>query len=187
MADTKAIVHETEVRMKQAVEVLERDLRHIRTGRADVGLLDQVRVDYYGQKMPLHHLATLSTPDPRTIVIAVWDKSMVEEVARAIAAADLGLNPVRDGDIIKVPIPPLSEERRQELAKGAGKRGEEAKVIVRNIRRDALEKVRKLQKDSELSEDESKRVQAEIQKLTERYSARLEELVEGKKRELTTL
>lgn len=187
MADTKAILRETEERMRHAVEALERDLRVVRTGHADVALLDQVRVDYYGQKMPLQHLATLSTPDPRTIVITPWDKSVTQDVVRAIASADLGLNPITEGNLIRVPIPPLSEERRQELAKAAGKRGEEAKITVRNIRRDAVEEVRALEHDSELSEDESKRVQADIQRLTERFIAQTDTLVEAKKKDLTTL
>ena len=187
MADTKSLMRETEQHMRQAAEALERDLRVIRTGRADVALLDQVRVDYYGQKMPLQHLATLSTPDPRTIVITAWDKSVTEDIARAIASADLGLNPITEGNLIRVPIPPLSEERRQELAKAAGKRGEEAKITLRNIRREAVEKIRRLERNSELSEDESKRVQNDIQRLTERFVAQTDTLVEAKKKDLTTL
>jgi ribosome recycling factor len=187
MTDTKPILRETEERMGHAVEALERDLRLVRTGRADIGLLDQVRVQYYGDKMPLHHLATLSTPDPRTIAITPWDKNITEDIARAIAAAELGLNPITEGNLIRVPIPPLSNERRQELAKAAGKRGEEAKVMVRNIRRDAVERIRALERDSELSEDESKRVQNEIQRLTERYTEKSDTLVEAKKKDLTTL
>jgi ribosome recycling factor len=187
MADTKALVREMEQRMAHAVEALDRDLRHVRTGRADVALLDQVRVEYYGEKMTLQHLATLSTPDPRTIVISPWDKQITEEIVRAIAAADLGLNPILEGNLIRVPVPALSNERRQELAKAAAKRGEEAKVTLRNSRRDTVEKVRALEKDSEISEDESKRVQNEIQRLTERFVGQTDTLVEAKKKDLTTL
>ena len=169
MADPQLAAHEE--RMQKSVDSLKQELTAIRTGKATPALLDPVSVDAYGSPMPLSQVASISAPQPRLLVIQPWDKGLVQAILKAVQKADLGLNPSDDGQLIRVPIPALTEERRQEFVKKAKKIGEETKVSIRNIRRDANEDVKKQEKDSAITEDDSRRLQAEIQKLTDKHVA----------------
>ena len=180
----KEIRDDTDKKMKQAVESLKKDFATIRTGRASVALLDNVMVDAYGQSQKLNQTATLTTPDPRTIMIQPWDPKLMGDIEKAIMKSDLGLNPVNDGKVVRINIPPLTEERRKEFVKVAKKRTEEGKVAVRNTRRDANEKLRKLEKDKDISEDELKKALDEIQKMTDSYTKKLDETLEHKESEI---
>lgn len=181
MPEVEKLLKEMADRMGKAVEATDRVLRTVRTGHADASLLEQVNVDYYGTKTPLPHLATISVPDPRTIMVTPWDKGTVHEVERAIVTSDLGVMPVSDGAVIRIPIPPLTEERRKELAKMIGKRGEEGKVAVRNLRRETIEKLKQMEKDGQIGEDDSDRAQEQVQKRTEEFITKVEHLVESKR------
>ena len=174
----------TRARMDKTVEDFRRELSHIRTGRASVSLLEDVKVDYYGQATPLNAVAKLSTPDPTLIVVQPFDPSMMQTVEKAIRAGELGLNPVNDGKVIRVPIPPLTEERRKDLVKVAHKHAEEGRVAIRNIRREAKEMVEELEDDGEVSEDDSKRGLEELQKLTDKYIAEVDALLAAKDKEI---
>lgn len=174
----------TKKRMEKALSALSHELAKMRTGRASLSILDDVHVDYYGTSTPLNQLATLSVPDPRTIAIQAWDGGAVAAIEKAIQTADLGLNPVNDGKIIRLPIPPLNEERRMELVKVMRKHGEECKVGVRNARRDANEELKKLQKASEITEDEERKGHDRIQKLTDEFIAKIEEAMEHKEKDI---
>jgi ribosome recycling factor len=180
---THAVIQNAEERMKKAIEALKRELSSLRAGRATPSLLDKIQVDYYGTPTPLNQVGTISTPDPRTLVIQPWDKSVLDAVEKAIQKSDLGLTPNNDGNIIRINIPPLTEERRTELVKMTRKYGEDAKVAVRNVRRDANDEIRKLEK-GELSEDESRRLQDEIQKLTDRYVKEVDQVLAAKEKEI---
>lgn len=180
---THAVIQNAEERMKKAIEALKRELSSLRAGRATPSLLDKIHVDYYGTPTPLNQVGTISTPDPRTLVIQPWDKSVLDAVEKAIQKSDLGLTPNNDGNIIRINIPPLTEERRTELVKMTRKYGEDAKVAVRNVRRDANDEIRKLEK-GELSEDESRRLQDEIQKLTDRYVKEVDQVLAAKEKEI---
>jgi ribosome recycling factor len=171
-------------RMQAAVDVLNNEFAGIRAGRAHPSLLDPVRVDVYGAMMPLNQLATVSAPESRLIVVQVWDRSQVKAVEKAIVEANLGLNPQPDGQLIRIPLPPLTEERRKELAKLASKYTEDAKISVRNIRRDAIELLKKQEKDKELSEDELHRLTDEVQKLTDHHIKKMEESLESKQKDI---
>jgi ribosome recycling factor len=181
---SEAIRKETEERMKKSLEALRQDLQSVRTGRATPALLDGVRVDYYGSPVPLKQIATVSAPEPRLLVVQPYDKSSLGDVEKGIQKADLGLNPSNDGQIIRIPIPPLTDERRQELARKVKKTGEEYKVSIRNIRRDANEELRRLEKDKKASEDETRRGQSDIQKLTDNHIEKIDELLETKEKEI---
>lgn len=181
---TKELLKETEQRMRRSVEATDKELRTIRSARADASLVEHVRVDYYGQKLPIPHLATVSVPDPKTILITVWDKSVLKDVERAIVEADLGLTPQNDGSLIRIAVPPLSEERRAELGKVVAKRAEEGKIALRNLRRDAIESIRSTQKAGDVSEDEARRGQEDVQELTEKYTARIDEIADAKKQDI---
>lgn len=170
--------------MEKALEALRHDLSKMRTGRASLSILDGVRVDYYGTPTPLNQLATLSVPDPRTIVIQPWDTSALPAIEKAIQKADLGLNPVGDGKVVRVPIPPLNEERRKELVKVIHKYGEECKVSVRNARRDANEKLKELKKLSSITEDDERRGIERIQKTTDDIIKQIDEAITHKEKDI---
>jgi ribosome recycling factor len=171
-------------KMEKAIQVLKKDLTAIRAGRANPALLEKVTVEYYGSEMTINQVATISTPDPRTLLIQPWDKSVLNEIERAILKSELGLTPSNDGNVIRINLPPLTEERRAELVKVARKTGEEAKVAIRNIRRDANEEVKKMEKSGEVSEDTARRMQDEIQKLTDKYSKEVDQIVSNKEKEI---
>lgn len=171
-------------KMKRAVEALRTELSRMRTGRATLSVLDGVRADYYGTPTPLNQLATLSIPDPRTIVIQPWDTSAAIGIEKAIQKADLGLNPINDGRIIRCPIPPLNEERRRELVKIVHKYGEDCKVSVRNARREANEELKKLMKESKITEDEERKGIERIQKLTDDCTHQIDEALSHKEKDI---
>jgi ribosome recycling factor len=181
---TEAVKKEAEARMKKSVEAFRNELVAVRTGRASPALLDGVKVDYYGTAVPLRQIASVSAPEPRLLVIQPYDKGALAEIEKAIQKADLGLNPSNDGQLIRIPIPPLTEERRQELVKKVRKTAEDFKVSIRNIRRDAIEELRKKEKAKEITEDDLHRGQNEIQKLTDEYVGKIEELLEEKEKEI---
>ena len=170
--------------MEKAIQSLKRELASIRAGRATPALLDKVMVECYGSEMPLNQLANISTPEPRLLVVQPWDKSTLGDVERAILKSDLGLTPNNDGNLIRISIPALTEERRAELVKVVKKTGEEAKVAIRNIRRDANDEMKKLEKKGDLSEDESRRGQDEIQKLTDRFIQETDKVIDTKEKEI---
>ncbi|MCM1981493.1 ribosome recycling factor [Lyngbya confervoides] len=176
---------ETEDHMQKAVEATQRSFNTIRTGRANASLLDRIMVDYYGAPTPLRSLANIGTPDASTLSIQPFDKTSLSDIERAISMSDVGLVPNNDGNIIRLNIPPLTEERRKEFVKMAAKLAEEGKVSIRNIRRDAIDTIRKEQKASEISEDESKNMQDEVQKLTDKYTAKIDEALAEKTDEIT--
>ena len=173
-----------ERRMSGAVDVLKSDLAGLRTGRANVALLDPVQVEVYGAIMPLNQVATVSAPEPRMLSVQVWDRSNMTPVEKGIARAGLGLNPMIDGQTIRLPIPDLTEERRKELAKLAGQYSEKAKVAIRNVRRDGMEALKEDEKKKEISEDERKRLEDEVQKLTDEYTGQADEAAAQKEKEI---
>lgn len=179
------IMQQIERKMSTSIDVLHRELGAIRTGRASSAIIEHVRVDYAGTPTPIHHLANVSVPDARQILIQPWDRTMVSQVEKALMKSDLGLTPSSDGQVIRLVIPPLSQERRLDLTKMVHKRVEEDKVAIRNLRRDALEQIKKSEKDKELSQDESKRAQDQLQKVTDAYTTKAEKL--GKDKELELL
>ena len=184
MADFSKIKEDTKNRMDKTLETLKTDFASLRAGRAHVSLLDGIMVEAYGSMTPLSQVGTVSVPDARTLSISVWDRSLAKSVEKAIMESDLGLNPSSDGQLIRIPIPPLSEERRKELSKVAGKYTEGAKVTVRNIRRDALDEIKKLKKDNLISEDEEKRFESEIQKLTDDATKKADDLLAQKEKDI---
>jgi ribosome recycling factor len=171
-------------RMHGAVEALKHDLGGLRTGRASTALLDPINVEVYGSHMPLNQVATVSAPEPRMLTVQVWDRSNVQPVEKAIRSAGLGLNPVTDGQLIRLPIPDLTEERRKELAKLVGQYAEKARVAVRNVRRDGMEHVKQDERKHDISEDERKRLEHEIQKLTDETIKEIDELAHSKEKEI---
>ena len=178
---------EIEELMNKAVQATQRSFNTVRTGRANSSLLDRIQVEYYGVPTPLKALASLTTPDSSTLLIQPFEPSTLAAIERAIVASDLGLTPSNDGKVVRLNIPPLTEERRKELSKQVAKLAEEGRVSIRNIRRDGIDSVRKREKNGELSEDESKSLQDAIQKLTDRYIKKIDELLAEKEKELTTL
>jgi ribosome recycling factor len=184
VADIKKNV---EQKMKSSIESFKNNLAKIRTGRAHAGLLDHVQVDYYGSMVPISQVANVNLVDSRTIGVQPWEKKMVAVVEKAIRESDLGLNPATQGDLIRVPMPMLTEERRRELTKLVKSEGENAKVAVRNLRRDANEQLKKLVKDKEASEDDERRGSDEVQKLTDKFVAEIDELVKQKDAEIMTV
>lgn len=171
-------------RMEAALEHLKRELASLRTGRASLALLDGVKVDYYGTPTPLRQVATLSIPDSRLITIQPWEPPMIKEIEKALLASGLGLTPSNDGKLIRLPVPPLSEERRKELVKLCKKHGEEAKIAIRNIRREGNEELKHLQKDAKISEDDLRKSEAEVQKLTDQYVHKVDEILKKKEEEI---
>lgn len=184
MSDFNTIKNNAKNRMDKTIDSLKSDFSGLRAGRAHVSLLDGIMVEAYGSMTPLAQVGTISVPDARTLSVSVWDRSLAKAVEKAIMESDLGLNPASDGQLIRVPIPPLSEERRKELLKVAGKYTEANRVAVRNIRRDALDEVKKLKKDSIISEDEEKRFENEIQKLTDEAVKKMDELLAQKEKDI---
>jgi ribosome recycling factor len=180
----KEIVADCELRMNKSVETLRQELAHIRTGKASVGLVEPIRVDAYGSEMPLSQVASVSTPDAKSIVIQPWDKSVLGAIDKAIQKSDLGLHPMNDGTLIRLVLPPLTEERRKDLVKLVKKYVEEAKVAVRNIRRDANEHIKRLEKSHEVSEDESRKAQDGIQTTTDKHIKDMDHLFELKEKEI---
>ncbi len=173
-----------EEKMKKTIAAFQDELNSIRTGRASPVLLDKVRVDYYGQKTPLSQVATISVPEARLIVIQPWDRSLFSEIEKAILKSDLGLNPSNDGKVLRIAIPPLTEQRRKELVKTARSIAEQARVAIRNIRRDALEELKKQQNAGGVAEDSLKKEEAELQKMTDDYIAQIARILEMKEREI---
>jgi ribosome recycling factor len=181
---TKDALAQARVRMEKAVEDFRKDLASIRTGRANVSLLDSIRVDYHGTQMPLNQLGTLSVPDPTVIVISPWDPGAVAFIDKAIRTSDLGLNPATDGKVVRVPIPSLTEDRRKDLVKHIHKVLENHRTAVRNIRRDIKEAVEKLEKDKKISEDDRKRTLDELEKVTHQETKKIEDLSAAKEKEV---
>jgi ribosome recycling factor len=175
-----------ERRMKGAVDSLRGDLGGLRTGRANTTLLDPIQVEVYGAMMPLNRVATVSAPEPRMLSVQVWDKSNLHAVEKAIAYANLGLNPIIDGQTLRLPLPDLTQDRRKELAKLAGQYAEKAKIAIRNVRRDGMEALKTDEKKKEISEDDRKRAEDEVQKLTDKYVAETDEAAAKKEQEILT-
>lgn len=181
------VLSKTQAAMKKAVEHLTQELAKVRTGRASTALLDSVRVDYYGSPTPLSQIGSLNVPDARTIIVQPYEKSMLGVVEKAIREADLGFNPSNDGNVVRIPVPMLTEERRKEFVKMCKKMAEDSRVAVRNIRRDHNETLKKIEKDEHLSEDDRKRGEQEIQKITDRFIKTIDEMVEKKEKEVMEL
>lgn len=173
-----------EMKMEKAIEALNKDFAAIRAGRANPAILDKVTVEYYGAPTPLAQVGTISVPEARTIVIQPWDASILGDIEKAILKSDVGITPNNDGKCIRLNFPPLTEERRKELAKGISKRGEEAKVAIRGVRRDALEGFKKQKKDGEITEDDLKDLETKIQKLTDKFVKEAEDAVSAKEKEI---
>ena len=181
------IQEESNKKMDHTLELLKSELASVRTGRASTDILNPITVDYYGTPTPLNQMATLSAPDPQLITVIPFDKSILKEVEKAIQTADLGLNPASDGNMIRVPIPVLTEERRKELAKHVKKMGEDGKIAIRNIRRDANVKLKSKEKNKEISQDEEKMAHDKIQAVTDNHVNSIDELVKEKEKELMTV
>ncbi len=178
------VFNRTTKRMDQAIDAVKKELTSLRTGRASVNILDPVIVDYYGSPTPIAQCCKLSVPDPGMIVAQPFDPTLIKEVERAIKAADLGLNPSNDGKVIRIPIPPLTEERRKQLAKKVGQVAEDGKNAIRQVRRDANEEIKTLQKDGDVSEDEGHRGLDKVQKLTDEHVKKIDDLAKAKEKEL---
>ncbi|MDY0019205.1 MAG: ribosome recycling factor [Anaerolineae bacterium] len=181
------LLRETETRMKKGIESMEDDFRGLRTGRAAPALVERVLVDYYGSPTPLKQLAVISAPEPQMLLIRPYDPSSMKEIEKAILQSDLGLNPSNDGHVIRIPIPRLTEERRREMVKIVKRRVEDTKVTLRNIRREALEDLRSFENEKLISEDELKRSQEDLQKLTDQYTDKVAEVGDHKEQEIMTI
>ena len=174
----------TESKMIKAINSLEGDLASIRAGRANPAILDKITVEYYGVQTPLAQVGTISVPEARTIIVQPWDVSVLKEIEKAILASDIGINPNNDGKVIRLNFPPLTEERRKELNKSVSKRGEEAKVAVRNIRRDSIEQFQKQKKANEITEDDLKDLEEQIQKMTDKFVKQIDGIIAEKEKEI---
>ena len=183
----QAVQKDLETRMQAAVDVLAREFASVRTGRANAALLDGVRVEAYGNMTPLNQVASVSVPDPRTILIQPWDATQMKEIEKGIVKSDLGLSPSNDGKVIRLTMPTLTEERRTQLAKSVGKFAEDARVAIRNVRREANDKMKALAREKKISEDEERRGHDQIQKATDRFTARIDELTKKKEQEVLTV
>ena len=181
MADVHA---EFETKMKKTIEVVKGDFASVRAGRANAGVLDKIQVEYYGTMTPLQQVASISSPDPRTLVIQPWDASLLKEIEKAIQMSDLGINPQNDGKLVRLAFPQLTEERRKELTKQVQKYGENGKIAIRNIRRDAMDQFKSMEKKGEITEDDRKDYEDDIQKLTDKYCKEIDSLVSEKEQEL---
>jgi len=181
----EALKKDLQHKMDVSVEHLKKEFSGLRTGRATTGLLDPVVVEAYGSRMPLNQVASVSVPEPRLLSVSVWDKGMAKAVEKAIRDANLGLNPMADGTLIRIPIPPLTTERRQELTKIAHKYAEQARVSIRNVRRDGNEVLKKLEKDHVISQDDHRKYGEEIQKMTDQFVAKVDEALKSKEAEIT--
>lgn len=184
MAAEKPVMSKYKDRMDKAISALKEEFGGLRTGRASASLLDQVQIEAYGSNVSITQVGAVSVPEPRMISVNIWDKSMVGPTEKAIRAAGLGLNPLVDGQVLRIPIPPLTEERRKELAKIAGKYAEQQKIAVRNVRRDANDDLKKAEKDGVISQDEQKRMETEVQKLTDEAVKRVDEALKTKEQEI---
>ena len=184
MAAEKPVLSKYRDRMDKAISALKDEFASLRTGRASAGLLDQVMVDAYGSTVPLNTVGSVSVPEPRSISVNIWDRGLVVSVEKAIRNAGLGLNPVVDGQSLRVPIPPLTEERRKDLAKIAGKYAEQQKIAIRNVRRDANDDLKKAEKDSAITQDEQRRMETEVQKFTDEAIKRVDEALKTKEQEI---
>jgi len=180
----KRIYQETEQKMDKAIEAISRELANIRTGKATTAMLDGIKVDYYGTPTPLKQVASVSAPDPKLLVVQPWEKTVVQDIVKAIQKADLGLNPLIEGNLIRLPIPALNEERRRDMVKLVKKFGEDGKVAIRNIRRDAIERLKKAEKDSQITEDELHNGQKKVQDLTDGHATRIDKMMEAKEAEV---
>jgi ribosome recycling factor len=179
----QTIIKNADERMEKAMSSLKRELATLRAGRANASLLDKIQIEYYGSMMPVNQVAGISTPDARTLMIQPWDKTVISAIERSIMKSDLGLTPANDGDVIRIVIPALTEERRADLVKLSKKYAEEAKVAIRNIRRDANDELKKMEKTG-LSEDESRRYQEDVQKMTDRFVAEADKILASKEKEI---
>ncbi|MEP7252778.1 MAG: ribosome recycling factor, partial [Ginsengibacter sp.] len=185
--DLSGIIEESKALMERAIDHFETELTRIRAGKASPTMLDGIVVDYYGNPVPINQVGNLSVMDARTLTIQPWEKNMLQPIERAIIAANIGINPQNDGNIIRLFLPPLTEERRRELVKRSNGEGENAKIAIRNIRRDAIEQIKKLQKDSTISEDESRDAEAEIQEITDNHISLVEKHLSSKEKEIMSV
>jgi ribosome recycling factor len=181
------ISNDAESGMKKAVESFKRDLTKIRTGRANTAMLDGIKVDYYGTPTPVNQVATVQVVDARLITVKPWEKNMIQVIDKAIRASDLGINPVADAEQVRLPIPPLTQERRKELAKSVGKQTEEARVAVRAARRDAMDMLKDAEKEKQVTEDERKQGEKKVQDLTDKYIATVDDIAKAKEKEIMEL
>lgn len=182
---SEAVISSTQERMDKVVQNVRKEFASVRAGRATPAMLDKVMVDYYGSPMPVNQVAGVSSPEPRLLVISPWEKNMLTEIEKAIQKSDLGLNPANDGTVIRLSIPALTEERRQDLVKQVRKMAEEARVAVRNVRRDANDELKKAEKNGDISEDESRRFMDKIQQITDKSIAQVDSLLEDKEKDVT--
>lgn len=180
-------INELKRRMDGALKTLQHDFAGLRTGRASASMLDPIMVDAYGSMMPLNQVANVNAPEPRMLTVQVWDKSMVKAVEKAIRESDLGLNPAADGQSIRVPVPELSQERRKELSKVAGKYAENTKIAIRNVRRDGMDEIKKQEKKGDISEDDQRRMSDEIQKITDQFIQKVDELLATKEKDIMSV
>ncbi|SKA76444.1 ribosome recycling factor [Clostridium sp. USBA 49] len=183
----KEIIHNSEEKMNKTIQILKKELASMKAGRANPTMLDKVEVDYYGSMVPINQVANISAPEPRIIVIQPWEKSMLKNIEKAILKSDLGLNPSNDGSIIRLIIPELTEETRRALVKTVKKSGEESKVAIRSIRREANDKIKVLKKNNEISEDEMKKAEEDIQKKTDNYIKEIDKIIELKEKEIMSI
>ena len=181
----EVILSDTDERMTKSIDALKRDLSTLRTGRATPSLLDNINIDYYGTSTPLNQLASVIAPDAQAIIIQPWDKGSIQDIEKSLSTSDLGFNPSNDGNQITVPIPPLTQERRFEMVRLLKKKIEDGKVSVRNVRRDSVERLRKLEKDKSISQDDSRRGQDQIQKSTDSYTKLIDDISKAKEEEIT--
>ena len=181
------ITTDSEDGMKKAIDSFKRDLQKVRTGRANTSMLDGIKVDYYGTPTPVNQVATVQVVDARLITVKPWEKSMLPIIDKAIRASDLGINPVADSELVRLPIPPLTQERRKELAKVVNKQTEEARVAVRSARRDAMDMIKDAEKDKQITEDERKNGEKKVQDLTDKYIAMVEDIAKAKEKEIMDL
>ena len=180
----KEVQNKLQQQMDKTIEALKFEFSTIRAGRANAQMLDKIRVDYYGTPTPINQVGSISVPEPRTLMISAWDKSAMKEIEKAIRNSDLGLNPTNDGEVIRINVPALTEERRKELCKQAKKASEEFKVRIRNQRWDANDKLKKLEKEGEITEDELKKAQDNVQKMTDKYTKEIDSLLETKEKDI---
>ncbi len=183
----KAVISKMEERMNKCIDALDRNFKTIRAGRANAAVLDKIQVEYYGTATPINQMAAISTPDPRTLQIQPWDKTTLKEIEKAILMSDLGINPQNDGSVIRLNFPPLTEERRRELAKEVKKMAEEGKVAVRNCRRDGIDGIKALKKNNEITEDEQSDAEKKIQKSTDKFVAEIDAMTTAKEQEIMAI
>lgn len=180
----KQVLQETEERMEKSVDTMQSELAKVRTGRANPALLDTVRVEYYGSKVPLKQVANIGIPEPRLITVQPWDRNVLSEIEKAILKADIGITPNNDGHVIRLPIPALTEDRRKDLVRLIHQLGEDGKVAIRNVRRDAIDQLKKAQKEHQISEDEEYNGGIDVQELTDKFVVKIDELIKAKEEEL---